>query len=578
MMPHSPKVVSVLPTVLPEATQGLVASPRIARLISKPSHERRLGPFLLVRQLGLGGFAPVWLAREMYGTQSLRDVAVKLFSMGTERALTLPDAQGSIIAEASALCRVEHENVVRFYALPHDEQLGVMGLAMEYVAGPSVERLVSAARLPLRDTLALGVALASALSAVHRAGLIHRDVKPGNIIASGGRYKLIDFGLAAAEAAPTRHARHSGVLDLTQQDPLHFASLRFSAFHTVLSAPSTGGGARTISLQVHCGTLGYADPARLSQGAGLTTASDLYGLGATLFRCIAGVVPAAFSDDGRLLPAILNGREPAPAMAKVAPHIPQALARLIDSLLAQEPSQRPRAAEDVKRALEDIALELDASPRTSHVSEPPRPASQRPSTPPPNSETRISQRPSWQPAGPFSVPPAPSLPDASHFSLTTPQTYDGVGVCAVHNVMIIVRESPSRLHRTRWLFGCAERLIAQLGGEDIVFLYFVYPSSDPPDNPSRLEFSRRFKKQKAIKRVVMFTEGDETWTNLVGTVTRSFGIASGELDRFMFQETFEEACEKAIFPHGDKRLEVHQLATAFLAVTTALGVRPPNLL
>src|SRR6185369_6791970 len=98
-----------------------------------------------------GGFAPVWLAREMYGETELRAAAVKLFALqgspeggGGSSAGTLGPARERITAEARALCRVEHPNVVRFYALSIDEAAGVMGLAMEHVAGTALDaRLAS---------------------------------------------------------------------------------------------------------------------------------------------------------------------------------------------------------------------------------------------------------------------------------------------------------------------------------------------------------------------------------------------------------------------------------------------------
>src|SRR4051794_22944436 len=107
-------------------------------LLELPDADRRIGPFQLVRQLGRGGFAPVWLAREVYGETLLRTAAVKLFTLGDLRAGRSGGAGANdveIIAEARLLCRVEHPNIVRFYALPTDEARRVVGLAMEHVAG-----------------------------------------------------------------------------------------------------------------------------------------------------------------------------------------------------------------------------------------------------------------------------------------------------------------------------------------------------------------------------------------------------------------------------------------------------------
>lgn len=95
--------------------------PSVARLLAQPEAARRIGPFVLVRQVGRGGFAPVWLAREVYGSETLRAVAVKLVALGG-------DASRRFVEEARAFCRVEHRNVVWF----------LMGLDMEYVAGRSL--------------------------------------------------------------------------------------------------------------------------------------------------------------------------------------------------------------------------------------------------------------------------------------------------------------------------------------------------------------------------------------------------------------------------------------------------------
>ena len=91
-------------------------APAITSLLARPSAERRIGPFVLIDELGAGGYAPVWLARETYGKAELRTAAVKLFSLDASS----PE-RSRILEEARALCRVEHPNVVRFYTLAVDE-------------------------------------------------------------------------------------------------------------------------------------------------------------------------------------------------------------------------------------------------------------------------------------------------------------------------------------------------------------------------------------------------------------------------------------------------------------------------
>jgi serine/threonine protein kinase len=130
----------------------------------EPGDAFRLGPFQLVRPLGRGGFAPVWLAEEVYDGRKLRDVALKLFILpegitsGSEEAARWRDG---IVDEARALCRVEHPSVVRLYSLQQDEARGAVGLAMEYVAGENLDaRLRAHGPFARRQALDVGVSVA----------------------------------------------------------------------------------------------------------------------------------------------------------------------------------------------------------------------------------------------------------------------------------------------------------------------------------------------------------------------------------------------------------------------------------
>jgi Protein kinase domain len=308
--------------------------PSIARLLTRPEAERRIGPFALVEQLGRGGFAPVWLAREMYGAETLRTAAVKLFAL--EAAADDDAARARIIEEARALCRVEHPNVVRLYALPVDEATGVMGLAMEHAAGSSLAaRLASQGRLSAIDALDIGVALASALSAVHRVGLVHRDVKPANVVETAGTYKLIDFGIASTGVAG----------DPSQQ-----------------GAPAADQDRTGRIAALQSGTIGYLDPVIVATGAPASPASDLYALGATLFECLTGRVPAGASIQGGegLDPRLIDGRARPPRVAALARDVPPPLADLVDALVAPDRRVRPASAELVATLLEQIRRSLAA--------------------------------------------------------------------------------------------------------------------------------------------------------------------------------------------------------------------------
>src|SRR5262245_14280310 len=123
-------------------------APAIVHLLQRPDAERRLGSFFLVKPLGHGGFAPVWLAKEGVGSAELRTAAVKLFPLdgaGEEVGGAGTAGRRLIVEEARALCKVEHANVVKFYTLCVDESVGVLGLAMEHLAGTPLNERIAAA-------------------------------------------------------------------------------------------------------------------------------------------------------------------------------------------------------------------------------------------------------------------------------------------------------------------------------------------------------------------------------------------------------------------------------------------------
>jgi hypothetical protein len=305
----------------------------IACLLEREEAERRIGPFFLIRPIGQGGFAPVWLARERYGPTELRVAAVKLFALDMSGA-----ARERIVAEARALCQVEHPNVVRFYALALDEGGDVMGLAMEHVAGTALDaRIAAGGRLSLLETLRIGIAVASALSAVHRAGLVHRDVKPANIVEAAGIPKLIDFGIASEEAA--------GV----DAEPAAVASEAGQPTERLFGRAA--------------GTPGYVDPHCARTGARASASSDLYALGATLHECLVGRVPAGLRPGGRLDSSVLEGRAAPPDLREERPDAPASLAELVAAMLAPNPHARPSSADDVAARFERILRGLAARQR-----------------------------------------------------------------------------------------------------------------------------------------------------------------------------------------------------------------------
>jgi serine/threonine protein kinase len=306
-----------------------------------PESARRLGPFVLVRPLGRGGFAPVWLADEVHDGRKLREVAIKLFRRPAAIAADTPEAarwRDAIIDEAHALCRIEHPNVVRFHALVRDEQAGVVGLVMEHVVGAALDVVLrERGPLPIGEVVETGVEVAWALAAVHGAGLVHRDVKPGNVIRGVKGYKLIDFGIVgdAPEPTETQDAAAPSPFEPTVPDD-------------VVPAP----GVRVA------GTVGYIAPECL-RGAPASPSSDLYALGVTLFKLATGVRPDDVQPSVATRELLADGAR-APAATRLDAHLPRAspearaLADIVERLLAEDRSARPRHAAWIARELAQI--------------------------------------------------------------------------------------------------------------------------------------------------------------------------------------------------------------------------------
>jgi serine/threonine protein kinase len=344
----------------------------ISTLLAREGKERALGPFVLVRQLGSGGFAPVWLAKEMYGGTELRMAALKLFALAKQNAPGASAQRQRVIEEARALCRVEHPNIVRFYALPTDEPLGIIALAMELVDGPTLSAaLREHGKLTVEETLNVGIAVASALAAVHRSGLLHRDVKPANVVEQAGTFKLIDFGIAAAEhrerGQPRTSDARSGEGASRNEKTVVLDDLPLEAAQSSLSTLADGPGGPGVyhpdDLGTLTGTPGYIDPERMaSPGRPTTAAGDLYAFGALLYECLSGMLPAVAGAraDGiaGLKGEVLDGRAKAPPVAGLEPGLPPALSRLVDRLVEPRAADRPASAQDVARDLESIRGEL----------------------------------------------------------------------------------------------------------------------------------------------------------------------------------------------------------------------------
>ena len=156
----------------------------------------KLGPYEILAQIGAGGMGEVYRARD---SRLGRDVAIKI--LPRDRVAD-PERKKRFLQEARAASALNHPNIVTLYDIANDA--GVDYLVMEYVPGKTLNQLIPPKGLPLAEALNYAQQIASGLAAAHAAGIVHRDVKPGNVIVTAdSQVKILDFGLAKlVERAP----------------------------------------------------------------------------------------------------------------------------------------------------------------------------------------------------------------------------------------------------------------------------------------------------------------------------------------------------------------------------------------
>ena len=265
---------------------------------------RFIGEYQIDRVLGLGGMGTVYLGHH---TKLDRAVALKVIS---RHRLADPKTQGRFAAEMKAVGRMNHPNIV----VAHDarEVDGTAVLVTEYIDGLNVGSILRrVGTLSVADAAQIACEVARALVAIDCAGLIHRDVKPSNIMVSRtGQVKLLDLGLAR---------------------------LQDSAGDPWIAERST-----TLTGQV-LGTVDYIAPEQINEGRNVDIRADIYALGCTLFRMLTG---QAVFDDAQYPTAFAkmtaHVQITPPLLGQVAENIPAPLVELVAEMLAKDPALRPQ--------------------------------------------------------------------------------------------------------------------------------------------------------------------------------------------------------------------------------------------
>ena len=265
----------------------------------QPDELGRLGGYRILKVLGAGGMGVVFQAED---PRLRRAVAIKV--MRPEVAAN-PVSAERFLREARAAAAVKHDHIVTIYQVGQDR--GVPFIALEYLTGEPLDaRIQRLGRLPPGEVMRLGYEAALGLAAAHDAGLIHRDIKPGNIWleAPNGRVKLLDFGLSRLEG-----------------DVTHLTGDR-----------------------VVMGTPAYM-PLEQANGEPVDHRADLFSLGVALYKAASGAMPFRGSTPLELLTSLAFA-DPIP-LQKVAPDAPPVLVEVVMKLLGRRPADRPASAREV---------------------------------------------------------------------------------------------------------------------------------------------------------------------------------------------------------------------------------------
>jgi serine/threonine protein kinase/Tol biopolymer transport system component len=278
----------------------------------------RLGPYEIVASLGAGGMGEVYRAKD---TRLSRDVAIKILPASISKD---PIARQRFAREAKTISGLNHPNICALHDV--GSQDGIDYLVMECVEGETLAKRLEKGPLPLEQVLKYGIEIASALEKAHRSGVVHRDLKPGNVMLTSTGAKLLDFGLAKPGTAFTTFSPSSS-----------------AATTTTLDSPAPISTAGMI-----VGTIQYMSPEQL-EGKEADARSDIFALGTVLYEMTTG--RRAFDGKSQLsIASAILQKEPTPVTA-IQPTSPASLDYVIRTCLAKNSDDRFQTAHDLKLQL-----------------------------------------------------------------------------------------------------------------------------------------------------------------------------------------------------------------------------------
>jgi len=298
--------------------------PAFRAIISYGMIGQYLKHFKIESQLGAGGMGVVYLAKD---THLNRLVALKLLP---PELLKDPSRRQRFAQEAKSASALNHPNIITIYDIDSADVDGtpVDFIAMEYVAGKTLEKLIGVHGMPARQALAVASQIAGALAAAHSAGIIHRDLKPGNVmVTAAGLVKVLDFGLAKQQ-------------DGAPETPDAFAPTRTMVLDELLSEKGA-----------IIGTLAYMSPEQ-AESQKLDGRSDIFSFGSVLYEMLTG--RRAFTAGSKLsmLGAIVHA-DPPPLTPR-ANRLESELERIMLRCLKKDPERRWQSMSDLKIELDEL--------------------------------------------------------------------------------------------------------------------------------------------------------------------------------------------------------------------------------
>jgi serine/threonine protein kinase/Flp pilus assembly protein TadD len=278
----------------------------------------RLGPYEVLSAIGAGGMGEVYKARD---TRLDRIVAIKVL---LQHLADRPDVRERFDREARTIASLNHPHICVLYDVGHQD--GVDYLVMEYLEGETLLQHLWKGPLPLEEVLQYASEIADAIDKAHSRNVVHRDLKPGNIMLTKSGTKLLDFGLAKLKQEATPPA------------------VPLSQLPTLTNLPTAHGAV--------LGTLQYMAPEQL-EGKEVDARTDIFAFGAVVYEMATGKKAFEGASQASLISSILTSTPP--PISTLQPMTPPALDRVIRKCLAKDPEKRWQTASDLTDELKWIA-------------------------------------------------------------------------------------------------------------------------------------------------------------------------------------------------------------------------------